>query len=669
MTDNRTISQHIDFSAIQDVERLRELDNAFLEKLNQYDANSYDQLVAYRAGEYRPQPVELSEFILKLAPHVEDYLAELFEIKDELNAVREHTLLERHVAEFRQEFVMRRAKRYRGNNTDSFEVLDSWLNDELAKSKYVDLDRELATACYAIDLLGEEESNADNIDRLTAWCHMGREVARARTVVKSWNSFKIPQSVDPAHLVSLEQLVNDKSGRQQSNPGNFRQRDGFALTDNRMSLRETLSEVEYCVYCHDHDGDFCSKGFPENKKKPELGLKVNPLGVTLTGCPLEEKISEMHLLKREGHTIAALAVAMIDNPMIPATGHRICNDCMKGCIYQKKDPVNIPQVETRVLTDVLDLPWGVEVYDLLTRWNPLRPKQYLMQPYNGRNVLISGMGPAGFTMAHHLTMEGCAVVGIDGLKIEPLAQELLTHPVRDFSTLQHDLGERILAGFGGVAEYGITVRWDKNFLTLIYMTLARRQTFQVYGGARLGGTVTLEDAWELGFDHVCIANGAGLPRVISIGNSLARGMRQANDFLMALQLTGAAKSDSLANLQVRMPAAVVGGGLTAIDTATEVQSYYITQVEKVLYRYEELVASKGEENVRKGLNEENRIILDEFLDHGHAVREERQRAKAANQEPDFISLLREWGGVTIVYRRGLNESPAYQRNHEEVIKA
>jgi hypothetical protein len=26
------------------------------------------------------------------------------------------------------------------------------------------------------------------------------------------------------------------------------------------------------------------------------------------------------------------------------------------------------------------------------------------------------------------------------------------------------LGERVMAGFGGVAEYGITVRWDKNFL-------------------------------------------------------------------------------------------------------------------------------------------------------------------------------------------------------------
>ena len=27
----------------------------------------------------------------------------------------------------------------------------------------------------------------------------------------------------------------------------------------------------------------------------------------------------------------------------------------------------------------------------------------------------------------------------------------------------------------------------------------------------------LEDAWALGFDHVCIATGAGYPRVIHIG--------------------------------------------------------------------------------------------------------------------------------------------------------
>ena len=38
---------------------------------------------------------------------------------------------------------------------------------------------------------------------------------------------------------------------------------------------------------------------------------------------------------------------------------------------------------------------------------------------------------------------------------------------------------------------------------------------------------------------------------------------------MALQLTGAFKKDTLSNLQMRLPAVVIGGGLTGIDTATE----------------------------------------------------------------------------------------------------
>ena len=70
----------------------------------------------------------------------------------------------------------------------------------------------------------------------------------------------------------------------------------------------------------------------------------------------------------------------------------------------------------------------------------------------------------------------------------------------------------MLAGFGGVSEYGITVRWDKNFLTLLHLTLARRDRLRIYGGVRFGGTLPIEDAWELGFDHVAIAAGAGQAR-------------------------------------------------------------------------------------------------------------------------------------------------------------
>ena len=79
----------------------------------------------------------------------------------------------------------------------------------------------------------------------------------------------------------------------------------------------------------------------------------------------------MHVVKQDGNPIGALAIVTIDNPMCAGTGHRICNDCMKSCIYQKQDPVDIPQAETRTLKDVLELPWGFEIYSLLTRWNPL----------------------------------------------------------------------------------------------------------------------------------------------------------------------------------------------------------------------------------------------------------------------------------------------------------
>jgi NADPH-dependent glutamate synthase beta subunit-like oxidoreductase len=85
----------------------------------------------------------------------------------------------------------------------------------------------------------------------------------------------------------------------------------------------------------------------------------------------------------------------VDNPMVAATGHRICNDCMKSCIYQKTDPVDIPQSETRVLKDVLALPWGFEIYALLTRWNPLNIRRPLPIAATGKRALVVGMGPPG----------------------------------------------------------------------------------------------------------------------------------------------------------------------------------------------------------------------------------------------------------------------------------
>jgi len=176
------------------------------------------------------------------------------------------------------------------------------------------------------------------------------------------------------------------------------------------------------------------------------------------------------------------------------------------------------------------------------------------------------MGPAGFTLAHHLLNDGHTVVGVDGLKIEPLdatlsgvtarGERVPFAPIRDLATLAEPLDDRVMAGFGGVAEYGITVRWDKNFLKLIRLLLERRARFGMYGGVRFGGTLDAEDAFALGFDHVALAAGAGKPTVLELPNGLASGVRTASDFLMALQAHGCGE----ARLGGEHAVASAGGG-------------------------------------------------------------------------------------------------------------
>ena len=263
----------------------------------------------------------------------------------------------------------------------------------------------------------------------------------------------------------------------------WRAREGFRLTDAGMDLEGALDQAHYCIKCHNQGKDSCSTGLKEKTGE----FKKTIFGVTLAGCPLDEKISEMNTVKQQGYTLGALAIVTIDNPMAAGTGHRICNDCMKACIFQKQDPVDIPQVETRTLKDVLELPWGFEIYSLLTRWNPLNFARPLPLAPSGYKALVVGLGPAGFTLSHYLMNDGHTVVGIDGLKIEPLPEEIAGvdalgqrspfRPIRDIREVYESLDDRVMAGFGGVAEYGITVRWDKNFLKMIRLLLERRREF------------------------------------------------------------------------------------------------------------------------------------------------------------------------------------------------
>jgi NADPH-dependent glutamate synthase beta subunit-like oxidoreductase/NAD(P)H-flavin reductase len=668
------------FADLHQPARLRALYELFCDEARRLDPELWEQWEVHRANPGALGHVARSELIVAMAPHVSRFLLRLFSIGPEAEALTAETRAYDDVFRFKIDFVRRRAlpllktgKPVEATAEDHHYVdvvlrgLDTDAARELALSRVgcALLDREEAARAAGTD--DEKQAVATEIESLKRWCAAHVNDPRYR----GWVVFRFPKTLDAMHLVHVDRPDPKLPELMVAPQHELRRRDGFTLTDLRYTRREALSEIHYCVLCHERDKDSCSKGIRDKTG----AVTANALGVALEGCPLDEKISEMHALRKRGDALGALAIVVIDNPMCPGTGHRICNDCMKACIYQKQDPVDIPQIETGVLTDVLKMPWGVEIYGLLTRWNPLNIRRPYALPYNGRNVLVVGLGPAGYTLSHYLVNEGFGVVAIDGLKIEPLPEEwtgtseVPPRPIRHWKEIYQPLDKRPLEGFGGVSEYGITVRWDKNFLTLIHLTLARREKLRIYGGIRFGGALTMEEAWSYGIDHVAIAAGAGRPTIIDIKNNLIRGIRKASDFLMALQLTGAFKEDALSNLQVRLPAVVIGGGLTGIDTATELLAYYPLQVEKILGRYESLVGEIGEIDVRSVLDPEEQGILDEFLHHGRHVREERTRAAAAGEKPDFIALVRKWGGVTLAYRKRMQDAPAYRLNHEEVTKA
>src|ERR1700722_16138249 len=195
-------------------------------------------------------------------------------------------------------------------------------------------------------------------------------------------------------------------------------------------------------------------------------------------------------------------------------------------------------------------------------------------------------------------------------------------------------------------EYGITARWDKNYLKLVRLLLERRSHFTLCDQMRFGENLSLDQAFTLGFDHVALCLGAGDSNTLLLPHGSARGVRFAADFLTDLQLAGTIQEKAIDKLQVRLPILVIGGGLTAVDAATEALAYYCFQVENFLTQTEELGG------MPPSLAQEESEMAQEFLTHGHALRQgDRHFLEKASM---------------IVYRKPIQNSPSYRLNHKEL---
>ncbi|KJV68707.1 FAD-dependent oxidoreductase [Candidatus Neoehrlichia procyonis] len=638
--------------------KLIELDCLFLHYVQSHNTTLYNTLLDARNNKFAD-----SDTIIELSYILEKFIAKLFHIQNELNINKKQHEEFSIIYKCKRIFVQRYAlKKYKTiDNLNIKHIIQNMKN--IFHFPIQDYDFAQKTILW----LEEQELYSHHLDIVAQY-------AAYMVYSNSSNSilFQVPKKINFANLIPVvKDSINTIDILKLQN---INQRLGFNST-HTPTLHQSLNNVHYCIFCHKQNKDSCSKGLLQDNQ-----FKYSPLGTELHGCPVEEKISEMNFVRSQGFIIAPLAIAIIDNPLCVLTGHRICNDCMKSCIYQKQDPVDIPAIETHILDSVLNLSYGFEIYSLLTKWNPLNIRSPLPQPNTNKNVLIVGLGPAGISLAHYLLNDGHNVIAIDGLKIEPLPEHISGvtplgkkvkfQLIKNTKTeLYEDLNNRIAYGFGGVSEYGITARWNKNYLKIARLLLERRENFAMYGGIRFGSNITIDNAFDIGFHHIALAAGSGNPHIIQIKNSLARGVRIASDFLMSLQLTGAARDDSIANLQIRLPAVIIGGGLTAVDTATELLAYYPIQVEKFLLRYETLVKKYGKQSIEENWNQEEKIIANEFINHAYKIKYEKAAAQREKRTPRIIKLLQNWGGVTIIYRGNLCKSQSYKLNSQELQHA
>lgn len=618
------------FADLHNIGGLRKLDQIFLTFLSDHDQHLYEMMLSLRSNPEEASNTSFSDFLLKIAPILDDFLAELFAIEQEVTKLRYSHKEFNIIYECKRKFVQRIAlKKYPPERLEGIDFehvsksLKELLGDEFTQTKF---------AYQVLEWLSDDIPYSNELDLAAQYS--------ALAVYHNTNSilFSIPHKKENNGL-DCRQITKYRSAT----------RVGFDYFDPLLNLDTALNATHYCIYCHKQEKDSCSKGLPYN------GI------IQKNGCPLKQKISEMNYVKSKGFNLAALAIIIIDNPMVAATGHRICNDCSNACIYQKQDPVNIPLVESNILETTLLLPYGVEVYLLLTRWNPLNISAPLPKPASNYKVLVVGLGPAGLSLSYYLSRDGHNVVAIDGLKINPLGFDI-NKPIKHWLDYKEDLSKKTPMGFGGVAEYGITSRWDKNNLTILRLILQRNSNIKLFGGVSLGSNITVEQAFELGFDHIALCAGAGKPKIVQMENFLAKGVRTASDFLMTLQSGGAFLEKSITNLLIRMPIVVIGGGLTSIDAATESLNYYKVQVEKFYKQYELSIQQNGRDITERNWTEEDRIIAQEFIEHAKLFRQ-------AKDKKEIQHIFSQLGGASIYYRRKFKYSPAYNLNPEEVMYA
>ena len=188
---------------------------------------------------------------------------------------------------------------------------------------------------------------------------------------------------------------------------------------------------------------------------------------------------------------------------LPAVCGRVCpqeTQCEGKCVRGiKGEPVGIGRLE-RFVAD-----WHREhVED-----HPEAPTP------NGHKVAVIGAGPSGLTAAGDLAKLGYKVTIYEALH---LAGGVLVYGIPEFRLPKAIVQKEI----DGLKAMGVDI--ETNMV--------------------IGKVLTIDELFEMGFEAVYVASGAGLPRFMGIPGESLKGVYSANEYLTRINLMKAYREDS-----------------------------------------------------------------------------------------------------------------------------
>src|SRR5262245_25933282 len=205
MTQRLTLGFGLRFEELYSRYGLVRLDACFVDMLKARNGDLHRRLMAARAAPDEVAGKTESDLIVELAPELEDFIAELFGITDEVRALRSRHNALAPLYEVKRLFVQRRAaKKYGPDQADTFDgdalraELEPLLGGELTELRFAE----------RVELwMKDETENSAALElaaRYAAWAVHTEEGRRRH---KSGVLFKVPHKVDPYHLIPVETEV------------------------------------------------------------------------------------------------------------------------------------------------------------------------------------------------------------------------------------------------------------------------------------------------------------------------------------------------------------------------------------------------------------------------------------------------------------------------------